>query len=153
MNVFRITRAEFAKVFKKPTVYIMAFILAVALVISLMTYTPILRQVKSVSIEGDNAMAVYNIFMSQSTTADTKDKFDEAYYNYVDNQINFYDRLYSRTNNLRSAYQALNSSYIKFSNTYTANNQDANLPSLMAEVKAKLNEIRLATGENNGSPR
>ena len=112
MNVFRITRAEFTKVFKKPTVFIMAFILAAVLVISLLTYNPTLTQIPSVSIEGDNASIVYSTFMSKSVMEDTKEKFDKQYYSVVNDQIEFYKDLYNKNNNLKVAYNEFISSYI-----------------------------------------
>lgn len=147
MGVFRITRAEFAKVFKKPTVYIMAFLLAIVLVISLLSYSPNLREVKSASIDGDNATAVYNIFNGESLTSDTKLKFDNEYFTPTDNQITFYNNIYLRSKNLNSAYLELEHNYTKLTNTFNTNNNSGELPQLMEDVKDGFDKVLTAYGD------
>ncbi len=147
MGVFRITRAEFAKVFKKPTVYIMAFLLAIVLVISLLSYSPNLREVKSASIDGDNATAVYNVFNGESLTSDTKLKFDNEYFTPTDNQIAFYNNLYLRQNNLNSAYSELEYNYTRLNNTFNTNNNSGELPKLVENVKNSFDKVLTAYGD------
>lgn len=105
-GVFRITKAEFIKIFKKPTVYIMAFILMLACVLSLFLYSPTPRQDLSVKLSDENAITNYNIFMSDigsdnkktydSTILDTDKKVDyviniaerhSEYYNIINSLI------------------------------------------------------------------
>lgn len=141
MNVFRITRAEFAKVFKKPTVYIMAFILAVVLVISLLTYNPILSQKSSISIEGDNAAAVYTTFMGNSITEETKNKLDNEYYKVVNGQIDFYNKLYDRANKLTDSLNSFKNNYVNLSNVYYEDNHSPKLDELMTFTKTKITNL------------
>ena len=76
-GVFRITKAEFIKIFKKPTVYIMAFILMLACVLSLFLYSPTPRQDLSVKLSDENAITNYNIFMSD-IGSDNKKTYDST---------------------------------------------------------------------------
>ena len=75
-GVFKITKAEFLKIFKKPTVFIMAFVLVLACVLSLFLYSPAPRQDYRVQLSDENAVSNYNIFMS-NVGSDTKENYDK----------------------------------------------------------------------------
>ena len=76
-GIFRITSAEFNKIFKKPTVYIMAFVLVFACLISLFTFNPTPRKDDKVSLSNKSAESNYSEFIS-STGSDTKTTFDKT---------------------------------------------------------------------------
>ncbi len=76
-GVFRITRAEFNKIFKKPTVYIMAFVLVFACLISLFTFKPTIRTDNRVKLADENAASNYNTFYS-TTGNETKENYDKS---------------------------------------------------------------------------
>ena len=73
-GVFKITHAEFTKIFKKPIVYIMAFVLALTAVLSIVFFKPNVRSDNSVMLDADNAHGCYNIFYG--TSDDSKRKYD-----------------------------------------------------------------------------
>jgi len=135
LSVFRITRAEFAKVFKKPTVYIMAIILAIVLVISLVSYSPTVRTNRVVSIDADSGSKVYSVFMGDSTTSDTKKKLDEEYIDLTNNKIIFYRNLFNRNNSLNKDYTELVNNFKVLESEFNNNNSSVNLPSLLTASK------------------
>lgn len=134
-SVFRITRAEFAKVFKKPTVYIMAFILALVLIISLVSYSPVVRTNKTVSIDADSGSKVYSVFMGNSTTSDTKEKFDKEYFELTNNRILFYRNLLNRSTALNNNYNELINNFKALESEYNKNNSSENLSVLLENSK------------------
>jgi len=141
LSVLRITRAEFAKVFKKPTVYIMAFILAIVLVISLLTYSPVERTSRSVSVDGDNGGTVYSLFMSSSETGDTKKKFDDEYITPTNSKITFYRQLLDRETALNKTYDSFKKSYNNLSTTYKNDPNASNLTELLDVCQSQLQTI------------
>ena len=104
-GVFRITKAEFIKIFKKPTVYIMAFILMLTCVLSLFLYSPTSRPDLTVKLADENAITNYNIFMSD-TGSDNKNAYDDTItetnkkVDYVINLSNRYNDYYNSMNAL-----------------------------------------------------
>ena len=131
LSVFRITRAEFTKVFKKPTVYIMAFILALVLVISLVTYSPTVRSTKTVSIDGDSAGKIYSVFMGDSESSETKQKFDSTYIDFTNNKITFYKNIYNRNYLLSSNFEQLKKNYNNLKSTYESSSPSIQLPEML----------------------
>lgn len=141
LSVLRITRAEFAKVFKKPTVYIMAVILAAVLVISLLTYSPVVKTTRTVSIDGDNGATVYSLFMSTSESSDTKQKFDDEYTAPTNAKITFYRQLLDRETALNKTYSDFQKSYGELNSTYKANDKAPNLPTLLDTCQSQLQTL------------
>jgi len=140
-SVFRITKAEFAKVFKKPTVYIMAFILAIVLVIALLSYSPSNKIVNSVSIEGDNASKIYSVFNSESTINDTKIKIDNNYYNVANNQISFYLSIYNYKLDLSKKFETFQLDFNSLEKTYSLDANDAKIPELLSKSKKSMFDV------------
>ena len=68
MGVFRIARAEFIKIFKKPSVYLMGVILAAVLVLSLLFFEPIGKQNYTVNLDGTTVGKIYDKFTAESTS-------------------------------------------------------------------------------------
>lgn len=76
-GILRITRAEFNKIFKRPTVYIMAVVLVLACLISLFTFAPANRQDDRVRLSKENANTNYTLFNS-TTGSDNKKSYDKT---------------------------------------------------------------------------
>ena len=126
MGVFRIARAEFIKIFKKPSVYLMGVVLAAVLVLSLLFFTPVNKQNYTVKIEGTTVGQVYDKFTNDENIAGGTDikrtKYNTEIANNL-NKINFYEVLNTRNADLKKihdefliAYQDL-SSVVKSENT------------------------------------
>ena len=104
MGVFRIARAEFIKIFKKPSVYLMGVILAAVLVLSLLFFEPIGKQNYSVKLDGSTVGQVYDMFTNDNNISSgdiKKSKYDEQINNNL-TKINFYKVLNSRNEELFS---------------------------------------------------
>lgn len=102
MGVFRIARAEFIKIFKKPSVYLMGVILAAVLVLSLLFFEPIGKQNYSVKLDGSTVGQVYDMFTNDNNISSgdiKKSKYDEQINNNL-TKINFYKVLNSRNEEL-----------------------------------------------------
>ena len=100
-GVFKITHAEFTKIFKKPIVYIMAFVLALTATLTLILYKPNVRTSQTIKVNADNAAGYYAAFHDSGDTS--KAKFDEIY-NTTEKKINLYKIIYDRNTELDSAY-------------------------------------------------
>ena len=107
MGVFRIARAEFIKIFKKPSVYLMGVILAAVLVLSLLFFAPTNKQNYTVKIEGSSVGQVYDKFTNDENVSGGND-IKRTKYNAIiaDNltKINFYEVLNSRNEELKKVH-------------------------------------------------
>ena len=121
MGVFRIARAGFIKIFKKPSVYLMGVILAAVLVLSLLFFNPIGRQNYSVTVDGVTVEKVYNKFMNDTAGEITKTKYDEIIQNNV-NKINFYKEFNNRNEKLKQ----INEEFVIIYNDLVTQNKIAN---------------------------
>lgn len=102
-GIFRITRAEFNKIFKKPAVYIMAVVLVLACLISLFTFTPVERTNDKVKISKESAIANYNAFTNGSDK-NSKSAYDKTIEN-AKNEVNLVKEkteLYTTLSNLKT---------------------------------------------------
>ncbi len=153
MGVFRIARAEFIKIFKKPSVYLMGVILAAVLVSSLLFFEPIGKQNYSVSLDGSTVGKIYDKFVAESTSELKKSSFDEVIDNSL-NKVNFYLDLNERNNSL----QQVNDEFIVLYNDLVVQskieNNDQKINDGFSAVKNKLesyNEIynNVSTLKNN----
>lgn len=104
-GVFKITHAEFTKIFKKPIVYIMAFVLALASVLSIILYKPNLRSDNTIAMDADNAYGCFTAFYGAGDN--TKFKFDETYAK-ATQSIDVYSLLNSRNNKLDESIKKYN---------------------------------------------
>ncbi len=129
-GIFAITKAEFIKIFKKPTVYIMAFILVLTCVLSLFVFKPNSREDYRVTLSTENALANYEAFMSNSGS-DNKSIYDStideanALYNYIKNAEN---RDYNMNFSVNSLINSLNS-------------LSTSSPSSIASIQQNLNNV------------
>ncbi len=100
-GTFRLTRAEFKKIFKRPSVFIMAVILVIAIFVSLYTFNPTTRVDNTVDYNQTTSLEYYNVFINgatENTKTNIDQKFDE-----VDQTINYY-KLYNDRNSALSSY-------------------------------------------------
>lgn len=100
MGVFRIARAEFIKIFKKPSVYLMGVVLAAVLVLSLLFFEPIGKQNYTANIDGTTVGKIYEKFTSSTSTDLKQSSFDEK----IDLSLeksNFYITLNERSEALK----------------------------------------------------
>jgi len=74
--LFRITFAEFIKVLKKPSIYIMGVVLAIAIVVSAFIFKPTNVKSYDLNLETNSAVESYNIFMG-SSGSENKLTYDE----------------------------------------------------------------------------
>lgn len=87
-GIFRITKAEFIKIFKKPSVYIMGMLLAATVAVSLFVFAPSPASSYVVSMPGDTVNSVYNEFYA-SSRPDAKVNLD-VNFNKANAMLNFY---------------------------------------------------------------
>lgn len=76
-GIFRVTRAEFNKIFKKPTVYIMALVLVFACLLSLFTFSPTNREDERVKYTNASAQTIHASFFSANGN-DNKASYDSV---------------------------------------------------------------------------
>lgn len=102
MGVFRIARAEFIKIFKKPSVYMMGVILAAVLVLSLLFFQPVGKQNIIVKLNGSTVGQLYDMFTNDSNPAsgDIKKSNYDAQIAESLNQVNFYKTINERNESL-----------------------------------------------------
>ena len=143
MGVFRIARAEFIKIFKKPSVYLMGVILAAVLVLSLLFFEPIGKQNYTVNLDGTTVGKIYDKFTAESTSELKKSSFDKVIDDSL-NKVNFYIELNERNSSL----EQVNNEFIVLYNDLVVQskieNNDQKINDAFATVKNKLesyNEI------------
>lgn len=73
--MFRITFAEFIKVLKKPSIYIMGVVLAIAIIISAFIFKPTNVKSYDLNLNTNSAVESYNSFMS-SSGSENKQNYD-----------------------------------------------------------------------------
>ncbi len=101
IGILRITTAEFIKIFKKPSVYIMGLLLAVVIAVSLFVYSPTNRYTYSVNLQGATVNDLYTDW-SGNAKADAKINLD-AYINSSQTKLNFYSNVTLRNNTISEA--------------------------------------------------
>lgn len=101
-GIFRLTSAEFKKIFKRPSVFIMAIILVVAVFVSLYTFDPNTRVDNTVNYNLTTSMEYSDKFNNGSTEG-TKSHVDSIY-SKTDDMINYYKINNERINNINSYY-------------------------------------------------
>ncbi len=112
-GVFKITRAEFIKIFKKPIVYIMAFVLALVSVLSIILIKPQIRSQNPVTMNADNASGCYAIFNGNSEVS--KQEFDKTF-DKTDEKVKLYNSLLTRYNNIDKALDTFKDNFITVKN-------------------------------------
>ncbi len=127
MGVFRIARAEFIKIFKKPSVYLMGVVLAAVLVLSLLFFTPVNKQNYTVKIEGTTVGQVYDKFTNDENIAGGNDIKRTKYNQEITNnltKIDFYTILNSRNAALKNSHDEFLIAYQDLASVIKSENKD-----------------------------
>ena len=104
MGTMRIARAEFIKIFKKPSIYIMGIILAIVILLASFFFAPTKRTDTKVTIAGENVAEIVLNFETDSGS--------ENIYQYdlkntqAEKMIDFYSYLNLRESNIKTAYES-----------------------------------------------
>ena len=133
-STFRLTRAEFKKIFKRPSVFIMALILVATIFASLYLFNPISIPNSSIDYNQINSQGYYSSFYSdiENSKKDLDNKINSA-----NGIINYYEHLYTRTNNLASYYNLL----IEAINKIKPDKSSSEKKSLYEDLGLKLNQF------------
>ena len=141
MGVFRIARAEFIKIFKKPSVYLMGVILAAVLVLSLLFFEPGNKQSYNVNLDGVTVGQVYDKFTNDENVSSGDIKQSKYNQTIADNltKINFYEVLNERNTSLKK----VNDEFVVLYNDLAAKvatKNDVEIEAVYTSVKNKINE-------------
>ena len=144
MGVFRIARAEFIKIFKKPSVYIMGVILASILVLSLLFFDPIGKQDYNVNITGSSVGVVYTAFMDENDPkgADNKKVKFDAQIAANNTKLEFYSVLNKRTSDLTKTNAEFEALFADLQSAITSKKPTDQINTIYTDVKTKLNEYK-----------
>lgn len=114
--MFRITFAEFIKVLKKPSIYIMGVVLAIAIIVSAFVFKPSNVKSYDLNLETNSAVESYNIFVGTSGS-ENKSTYDVNFQ--VSNDIiKYYTGLNTYKNNLKQSYDDI---WAQYENLISAN--------------------------------
>ena len=140
-STFRLTRAEFKKIFKRASVYIMALLLVVAILISAYMFKPDELVDDTISY-GENLTVedYYNTFYNQDL-ANTKKGIDKAFAK-TDLIYNFYRLSNDRDLTLTSNYNDLIESIDKLKNETNSSIRENNYASVKLKLEAYLNSFQ-----------
>lgn len=101
-NTLRLTSAEFKKIFKRPSVFLMAVILVIAVFVSLYTFNPNTRVDNTIDYNQTTSLEYYNTFNGGSIEG-TKSSIDTTFEK-TDEMINYYQLINERNSTLNSYY-------------------------------------------------
>ena len=151
MGIFRIARAEFIKIFKKPSVYLMGVILASVLVLSLLFFQPIGKQSYNVSINGTNVGQIYNKFIDDTDTTTGDNKLSKYNATIDENltKINYYKAINGYMSNLQKVNGEFIVLYNDLGTQLLIKNNDTKINAAYTSLKNKLTEY--ATAYSNTS--
>ncbi len=76
-KVFRLAKAEFNKIFYRPSIFILTALLIIAIVVTSLVYTPTSKTVK-LSYEANTVSEIYSQFLSTSQTTTNKLSIDKS---------------------------------------------------------------------------
>ena len=143
MGVFRIARAEFIKIFKKPSVYIMGVLLASVLALSLLFFDPIGKESYSVNIPGTTVGQVYEKFTSDNVSSVKKSDFD-ADIAANTTKIDFYLLLNTRSAEIDEVNKEFATLFTDLENALSATpkKSDKEIDDVYKDVKEKLVEYK-----------
>jgi len=109
MRTMRIARAEFIKIFKKPSIYVMGIILAIIILLASFFFSPTKRTDTQVTISGEN---VAEIVLNFETNEGSENIYQYNLKNtQAENMIDFYLYLNLRETNIETSYKALKEAY------------------------------------------
>lgn len=131
-GTFRLTRAEFKKIFKRPSVFIMALILVATIFVSLYVFNPASSKSVEVDYNLETAQAYYNTFYSADLSDSEKgiinkiSSTNEIITYHTQNSLRkdslylYYSEILKSYNNLKNAkYESKDEAYSIFKNSLT----------------------------------
>ncbi|MBP5651477.1 MAG: hypothetical protein J6X00_02270, partial [Clostridia bacterium] len=107
-SIFRITKAEFIKAFKRPTIYVMAFILLITAVISALIFDPQKRADDRLNYSGTTGIEVFNSF--NSSGAGSKSSID-AEISFTSTKVMYFTNMETRANTITEKYNNILNTY------------------------------------------
>lgn len=110
-STFRLTRAEFKKIFKRASVYIMALLLVVAVLISMYIFQPVSNESNTINYGDNLTVENYYDYFYNKDLDNSKKGLDTAYYNNADNIYNYFEISSDRDLKLTQNYNDIISSY------------------------------------------
>ncbi len=103
-STFKLTKAEFKKIFKRPSIFIMAVLLVVTILVSITIFKP--AELVNPTIEyteASNSEEYYNYF-NNALNINSKATFDEVF-NETDEIISYFEAVNNNTNLLNNYYE------------------------------------------------
>lgn len=137
-GIFRITKAEFIKIFKKPSVYIMGLLLAAVIVVGLFTFEPNNRVTNLVSNITGSTVSQMNADWNSGIDSDAKSKLDNNVSTAL-SMVVYYENLTTRTTELQTTYAEFLSAQANLNNAII--NESVDLTPFYNQVKTKLQSL------------
>ena len=139
-STFRLTRAEFKKIFKRASVYIMALLLVVAVLISMYLFKPI-EKVDNLVSYGENLTVenYYNNFFS-SDLPQSKKAIDKSFDN-TNSILNYYEINLDRDTKLNQNYIDVVVYFDELKNTNEPTIKEQKYSNLKTNLQSMLNNI------------
>lgn len=152
-SIFRIARAELIKIFKRPTVYIMAFILAGIIGGSLFLFTPTKKTDTTVNMGAVTETTTVNTYFEKFETDPTyKAVFDKNLAS-AKAEIAFFKNINEHKIALDKSYNDLNSAINKLTvDTATEEDKTALFTKFEEYIEAFTNADRVANGDLESEP-
>lgn len=123
MGTARIARAEFIKIFKKPSVYIMGIILAIVILLSSFFFVPTKRTDTKVTLSGST---VSEVLLNFETDSGSENQIQYDLKNtQADNMVNFYSYLNTKQSLVEETYAALTTAFTTLNAARNKVNYDA----------------------------
>lgn len=150
-SIFRIAKAELIKMFKRPTVYIMAFILAGAICGSLFLFSPSKKEDTSVNMGVVTASTTINTYSEKFKNDPTyKSKFDEST-TLAEAEILFFQKINEHLLTLDTNYKNLIESINPISSTAETSVADTQCTTLCSNFSNYIDAFKKANLVSNNS--
>ena len=114
-STFRLMSAEFKKIFKKPSVFIVALLLVATIICTTFLFTP--NKIDNLNISYSNintSQEFYNTFYNSDIT-DTQSSIHQIF-DSTDANIAYYNLVYERINKLKVNYENINKLFLDLDN-------------------------------------
>lgn len=135
-STFKLTKAEFVKIFKRPSIFIMAILLVVTILASVSMFQPSYKVDTTIIYENaQNSAEYYNNFYNDAII-NSKTTLDQTYNN-ADNKIDYYECINNNTALLSDYYYAVTELISKM----RAENSESTLNEYRLELKKQLNDF------------
>ncbi|MGN0960948.1 MAG: ABC transporter permease, partial [Christensenellales bacterium] len=102
-STFRLTKAEFVKIFKRPSIFIMAIFIVVTILASITIFNPSTRVDNTIVYEDASTAQEYYEHFYDDKVINSKSSFDEKY-TITDNTIKYYQAINTNANLLTDYY-------------------------------------------------